>query len=91
MTLGLISDRGRSTIMHFAVDTTYSVVALGLLSTVGALNTFGRGRVVFYREVSAGSLNRLAHFLALDTFDHASTLLRSAAYFVMYHSFAAPR
>jgi len=34
MTLGLISDRGRETIMHFAVSITYSVVALGLLSTV---------------------------------------------------------
>ena len=54
MTLGLISDRGRETIMHFAVSITYSVVALGLLSTVGALNTFGRDRVVFYRESASG-------------------------------------
>ena len=38
MTLGLISDRGRDTIMHFAVSITYSVVALGLMSTVGGLH-----------------------------------------------------
>lgn len=95
MTLGLISDRGRETIMHFAgallsraastclwsrlcpmparadqlrftraahpiiphlpaVSITYSVVALGLMSTVGALPTFGRDRVVFFRESAAG-------------------------------------
>jgi hypothetical protein len=90
MTLGLISDRGRDTIMHFAVSITYSVVALGLMSTVGALPTFGRDRVVFFRE-SASGLNRLAHFLALDTFDHAGTVMRSAVYFVMYYNFASPR
>lgn len=90
MTLGLISDRGRETIMHFAVSITYSVVALGLLSTVGALSTFGKDRVVFFRE-SASGLNRLAYFLALDTFDHTGTVMRSAIYFVMYYSFASPR
>lgn len=90
MTLGLISDRGRETIMHFAVSITYSVVALGLMSTVGALGTFGSHRVVFFREASAG-LNRLAHFLALETFDHVGTVLRSTIYFVMYYSFASPR
>lgn len=31
-----------------------SVVALGLLSTVGALGTFGRDRMVFFRESAAG-------------------------------------
>lgn len=36
-------------------------------------------------------LNRLAHFLALDTFDHAGTVMRSAVYFIMYYSFASPR
>ena len=43
MTLGLISDRGRGTIMHYAVSITYSVVALGLMATVGALDTFRWG------------------------------------------------
>jgi hypothetical protein len=148
-----------------------AVVALGLLSTVGALTTFSKDRVVFYREASSGvrvcvcvcgewpthrpwapanllacimhrhegltpglvgqqgqaglpcpgfflkhlhpsgicpvnccghmgaharvcfltGLNRFAHFLALDTFGHCGTVLRSAVYFVMYYSFAAPR
>ncbi|KAL4448129.1 hypothetical protein ABPG75_005348 [Micractinium tetrahymenae] len=90
MTLGLISDRGRETIMHFAVSITYSVVALGLMSTVGALGTFGSDRVIFFREASSG-LNRLAHFLALETFDHTGTLMRSTVYFVMYYSWASPR
>ncbi len=57
MTLGLISNRGRSTIMNYAVETTYSVVALGLMSTVGGLRTFNDDRLVFFRESAAG-LNR---------------------------------
>ena len=32
----------------------HAVVALGLLSTVGALNTFSQDRVVFYREAASG-------------------------------------
>ena len=40
---------------------------------------------------SAAGLNRLAHFLALDTFDHGGTVMRSAVYFIMYYSFASPR
>ncbi|GAB4817511.1 hypothetical protein N2152v2_004557 [Parachlorella kessleri] len=90
MTLGLISDRGRSTIMHFAVSVTYSTIALGMISKVGALPTFGRDRVVFFREAASG-LNRFSYFLALDTFDHAGTLLRSAVYLIMWYSFAVPR
>ncbi|KAK9815422.1 hypothetical protein WJX72_003407 [[Myrmecia] bisecta] len=88
--LGNMSDRGRGTIMHFDVDTLYNNVALGLLSTVSALRTFGEHRVVFFRESSAG-LNKLAYFLALDTFDHSGTLMRSAVYLILYYSFAQPR
>lgn len=137
-----------SLLSPLAVSITYSVVALGLMSTVGALPTFGRDRVVFFRESASGEggkcgaalrnhaacgtgapscvavhavvragrtgclfptwwparassnhipyvpttgLNRLAHFLALDTFDHAGTVLRSAVYLVMYINFASPR
>lgn len=38
----------------FAVSITYSVVALGLLSTVGALNTFSRDCLVYNREAASG-------------------------------------
>ena len=34
---------------------------------------------------------RFAFFLALDTFDHTGTLLKSLLYMVMYYSFAQPR
>ena len=34
MTLGLISDRGRSTIMHFSVSVSYSTIALGMIAMV---------------------------------------------------------
>ena len=46
--------------MHFDVDTLYNNVALGLLTTVSALRTFGLNRVVFFREASSG-LNKYAH------------------------------
>lgn len=61
LTLGLISDRGRETILHFAVNITYSIIALGLLSTVGGLGTFSRGRLVFYRESAAGARRGVTH------------------------------
>lgn len=54
MTLGLLSDRGRETIMHYAVSTTYSVVAVGLMATVGGLSTFGTRRLIAQREAAAG-------------------------------------
>ena len=59
LALGTITERGRGTIMHFDVDTLYNNVALGLLTTVSALRTFGLHRVVFFREASSG-LNKWA-------------------------------
>ncbi|KAA6416749.1 MAG: ABC transporter G family member 28-like [Trebouxia sp. A1-2] len=90
LALGSITDRGRGNIMRFDVDTLYNNVALGLLTTVSALRTFGVHRVVFYREAASG-LNKFAFFLAQDTFDHTGTLLKSLLYMVMYYSFAQPR
>ena len=57
--LGIMSDRGRGTIMHVDVNTLYNNVALGLLSTVSGLKTFGAHRIVFKREASSG-LNKCA-------------------------------
>lgn len=54
MALGSITERGRGTILHFDVETLYINVALGLLTTVSALRTFGVHRTVFYREASSG-------------------------------------
>lgn len=90
MTLGLLSDRGRATIMHYAVSTTYSVVAIGLMASVGGLPTFSRHRLVAQREAAAGR-NRLSFFLALDTVDVAAALVHSAVYLIMWYSFAVPR
>ena len=59
MALGSITERGRGTILHFDVETLYINVALGLLTTVSALRTFGVHRTVFYREASSG-LNKYA-------------------------------
>lgn len=54
LALGSITERGRGNIMRFDVDTLYNNVALGLLTTVSALRTFGVHRVVFYREAASG-------------------------------------
>lgn len=54
LALGSITERGRGTILHFDVETLYINVALGLLTTVSALRTFGVHRTVFYREASSG-------------------------------------
>ncbi|KAK9813958.1 hypothetical protein WJX73_006860 [Symbiochloris irregularis] len=88
--LGMMSDRGRGTIMHVDVDTLYNNVALGLLSTVSGLKTFGAHRAIFRREAASG-LNKLAYFLALDLLGNAGTLMRAMLYLVMYQSFAQPR
>ena len=52
--LGMLTDRGRGTILHFDVETLYNNVALGLMCTVAALRTFGTSRTVFFREASSG-------------------------------------
>ncbi len=54
LALGSITERGRGNIMRFDVDALYNNVALGLLTTVSALRTFGVHRVVFYREAASG-------------------------------------
>lgn len=90
MTLGLLSDRGRATIMSYASNVTYSVVALSLLSMVTAVPTFTRDAVVFRREAASG-LHITAYFVALDAFDCVGLCIRAAAYLLMWTSFASPR
>lgn len=90
-TVGLLSDRGKATIMHFAISSTYSVVAVGLMSSVGAVSTFGGDeRLTFGREAASG-LNVLAYFAALDFHDLLGLALRCSVYLASWYAFAAPR
>ena len=52
--LGGLTDRGRGTIMRYDVDILYLNVALGLMTMVSTLRTFGEHRVVFFREAATG-------------------------------------
>jgi hypothetical protein len=62
-----MSTRGRGNILRFAADTMYAIVGLGLLSSVAGLKTFGRDRVVFFREAAAGDPARQSSPFALPT------------------------
>eukprot|EP00775_Hariotina_reticulata_P010763 gene10763-10919_t len=100
--LGLMSDRGRGSIGSYVGNVVYNIVALGMMSTVSGIKTFGGpDRLVYFREASAG-LNKLAYFWALDTWGHtdagtcllyclAGMLLRCGVYLIMYYSFSQPR
>lgn len=89
-TVGLLSDRGKATIMKFAVSTTYNVVAIGLMTGVGGVGTFTRSSVLFQRESSSG-LNKLAYFTALDVFDFGGLVVKCAVYLAAWYGFASPR
>eukprot|EP00854_Cymbomonas_tetramitiformis_P031463 gene31463-39574_t len=66
------------------------IIGLGLLSTVSALKTFGRDRVVYWREASSG-LNPLSFFAALDTFDYTGVVIKPAVFLALYYTFTQPR
>jgi len=90
LTVGLLSDRGRDTIMSFASQVSYSVVAISLMAMVGAVPTFTRNSAVFRREAASG-LNQVAYFLALDVFDAIGAMLRSSVYLITWCSFSNPK
>jgi ABC-type multidrug transport system ATPase subunit len=89
-TVGLLSDRGKATIMKFAVSTTYNVVAVGLMTGVGGVGTFTRSSLLFQREASSG-LNKLSYFTALDFFDLGGLIIKCAVYLAAWYAFASPR
>lgn len=90
ITVGLLSDRGRSTIMSYASQISYCVVAMGLIGIISAIPTFTRYKLYFRRESSSG-INKLSYFAALDTFDFVGSCIKSFVYLVAWASFASPR
>jgi ABC-type multidrug transport system ATPase subunit len=89
-TIGLLSDRGRATIMSYASEVTFSCVALGLMATVGSIPTFTENEAAFRREAASG-FNRGAYFAALSFFDFTGSCIRAAAYLATWASFANPK
>jgi len=86
--LGLVNP-GRE-LPYNVTDTIYNVVAIGLMTTVSNLRTFGPEQPVFWREASSG-MNRLSFFVAKDMVDHFGTVVKPALYMAMYYAFAQPR
>jgi len=89
-TIGLLSDRGRATIMSYASQVSYSCVAMGLMATVGSISTFTENEAAFRREAASG-LNKAAYFGALSFFDFIGSCIRAAAYLATWTSFANPK
>jgi len=87
--VGLLSDRGRATIMDYAAQMAYSVVAISLMAMVSAVGTFNN-EMVLRREAASG-LNRVSYFLAMDSFDFSGASLRSAIYLITWYSFSNPK
>ncbi|KAG7670998.1 hypothetical protein KSW81_004425 [Nannochloris sp. 'desiccata'] len=90
-TIGLLSDRGRATILTYASQVSYSCVALGLMATVGSIPTFTENEAAFRREAASGGFHSGAYFAALSFFDFIGSCIRAAAYLATWASFANPK
>ncbi|GJV31497.1 ABC transporter G family member 24 [Tanacetum coccineum] len=69
---------------------TYSIIAVSLLCKIAALRTFSMDKLQYWRERASG-ISSLAHFLAKDTIDHFSTVIKPAVYLSMFYFFSYPR
>ncbi|CAM8955640.1 unnamed protein product [Rhodiola kirilowii] len=73
-----------------AMGYTYTVIAVSLLAKISALRSFALDKLHFWRESSSG-MNRLSYFLAKDTVDHFSTVVKPLVYLSMFYFFNNPR
>lgn len=91
LTVGLLSDRGKSTIMSYASQVSYAVVALGLIATVSTTTTFTTHALMIKREHQSSGISKLAYFVALDAFDMIGSCIKSILFLAGWASFASPR
>ncbi|KAG5602856.1 hypothetical protein H5410_034226 [Solanum commersonii] len=68
----------------------YTVIAVSLLGKIAALRSFSLDKVYYWRE-SASGMSSLAYFMAKDTLDHFSTIVKPAVYLSMFYFFNNPR
>ncbi|KAK2974739.1 hypothetical protein RJ640_007166, partial [Escallonia rubra] len=73
-----------------ALGYTYTVIAVSLLCKIAALRSFSLDKLHYQRENSSG-MNSLAYFLAKDTIDHFSTVIKPVVYLSMFYFFNNPR
>ncbi|KAL8056852.1 hypothetical protein ABFX02_04G146100 [Erythranthe guttata] len=69
---------------------TYTIIATSLLCKISALRTFSLDKLQYQRERASG-ISSLAHFIAKDTIDHFSTLIKPIVYLSMFYFFSNPR
>lgn len=67
-----------------------SLVLSALLCKIAALRTFSLDKLQYRRERASG-ISSLAHFVAKDTIDHFSTLIKPLVYLSMFYFFSNPR
>ncbi|KAI5666318.1 hypothetical protein M9H77_16171 [Catharanthus roseus] len=68
----------------------YTVIAVSLLSKIGALRSFSLDKLHYWRE-SASGISSLAYFMGKDTIDHFNTIVKPAVYLSMFYFFNNPR
>jgi hypothetical protein len=73
---------------HFFPHLYYIYAAL--LCKIAALRSFSMDKLQYWRE-SASGISSLAHFLAKDTIDLFSTLVKPLIYLSMFYFFSNPR
>ncbi|KAG8064062.1 hypothetical protein GUJ93_ZPchr0004g38722 [Zizania palustris] len=68
----------------------YTIIAVSLLCKIAALRSFSLERLQYWRERESG-MSSLAYFLARDTIDHFSTVVKPIVYLSMFYYFNNPR
>ncbi|CAN6271010.1 unnamed protein product [Urochloa humidicola] len=68
----------------------YTIIAVSLLCKIAALRSFSLERLQYFRERESG-MSSLAYFLARDTIDHFSTIVKPIIYLSMFYYFNNPR
>ncbi|CAM0149828.1 unnamed protein product [Urochloa decumbens] len=68
----------------------YTIIAVSLLCKIAALRSFSLERLQYKRERDSG-MSSLAYFLARDTIDHFSTVVKPIVYLSMFYYFNNPR
>ncbi|CAD6261318.1 unnamed protein product [Miscanthus lutarioriparius] len=68
----------------------YTIIAVSLLCKIAALRSFSLERLQYFRERESG-MSSLAYFLARDTIDHFSTVVKPIIYLSMFYYFNNPR
>jgi len=68
----------------------YTIIAVSLLCKIAALRSFSLEWLQYKRERESG-MSSLAYFLAKDTIDHFSTVVKPIVYLSMFYYFNNPR